>query len=84
MGHEVLREEADKQTQTAAAHTHCATPPTFLNSDLRTTSGDKSPFLSVSPRLLCQGCQRKGRSEPAVELRTAGACSPETVLRSLL
>lgn len=36
-----------------------AIQPTFLNSDPRTTSGDKSPFLSVSPRCSAKTVSRE-------------------------
>lgn len=78
-------EGTDKHTAGSSSSSTCsgATQPTFLNSDPRTTSGDKSPFLSVTPRLLCQDCQQKKDSQSQQCSCAAGACSPETALWSL-
>lgn len=76
----MLREGADKHTAGSSSSTCSgAIQPTFLNSDLRTTSGDKSPFLSVSPRLLCQDCQQRKDGQSQQWTCTARARSPETL-----
>lgn len=62
------KEQINPAGSSSSSTCSSAIQPTFLNSDPRTTSGDKSPFLSVSPRCSAKTVSRErtGRGSRAV------------------